>query len=441
MAVARKGVWTALLAVVSAVGLLAGADSALAETKTFTAQGCEKWEVPAGVSSVAIQATGAAGQIAAGGNPGGNGDGFSAVLSGLSFGEDLFVCVDQGGGAGGSAPEFPGGAGGGASGVSRGSGFESPVLVAAGGGGGGGGLIRGGAGGNAGEAGHDGQLTGSGGGAGTESEAGAGGKGDTAAENGESGAKFTNAGPGRGGAGGNSGSEGADGGGGGGGYYGGGGGGATGGVLGAAGGGGGADFCANGATSCEKHAQAGTKHEAGEAEGDAKVTIVYTLPPKTCGKTTVGKTADPLVANVKRVNKCVVPFNAAVTQLMLYLSPTSFKGQELIKGVIYADNSGKPAALLGFTEQLTFKSTEAAGWYQLKFASPVSVVAGTYWIGVVTGNSGKVAGEHWDTVKSAEDYNTNNYASGPSNPFGSFKTTSEEMSLYATFTSSGKGGG
>jgi hypothetical protein len=282
MSVARKGVWTALVAGVSAVGLLAGADSALAETKTFIAQGCEKWEVPAGVSSVAIQATGAAGQTLETGAPGGKGDGFSAVLSGLSFGEDLFVCVDQGGGAtGGSALLFPGGAGGGASGVSRGSGFESPVLVAAGGGGGGGaGIGELGVGGNAGEAGHDGELTGSGGGAGTESEAGAGGKGDTAAENGQSGAKFTNAGPGLGGAGGNSGTGGADGGGGGGGYYGGGGGGATGGGGGpAAGGGGGADFCANGATSCEKHTQAGTKHEAGEAEGDAKVTLTYMSLP------------------------------------------------------------------------------------------------------------------------------------------------------------------
>jgi hypothetical protein len=66
------------------------------------------------------------------------------------------------------------------------------------------------------------------------------------------------------------------GGGGGGGYFGGGGGGA--GEV-PAGGGGGSDFCGNGATSCEKHAGAGTKHEAGEAEGDAKVTLTYAPLP------------------------------------------------------------------------------------------------------------------------------------------------------------------
>ena len=42
-----------------------------------------------------------------------------------------------------------------------------------------------------------------------------------------------------------------------------------------------------------------------------------------------------------------------------------------------------------------------------------------------------MAAEHYDTVANAEDYNSNTYTSGPSNPFGSFKTTNEEMSLYA----------
>src|SRR5438552_2993474 len=80
---------------VALLSALVWSPSAFAETKTFAKQGCEKWEVPAGVSSVAIQATGAAGE----GGAGGRGDSFSAVLSGLSPGEDLFVCVDEGGGA------------------------------------------------------------------------------------------------------------------------------------------------------------------------------------------------------------------------------------------------------------------------------------------------------------------------------------------------------
>ena len=300
--------------------------------------------------------------------------------------------------------------------------------MAAGGGGGGsyvgcanGSALAGGHGGNAQESGGDGSGCegsefGHGGGAGKEAEGGAGGS-----EEGEKGSL------GSGGLGGRPGTW-PYGGGGGGGLYGGGGGGSiplenTEGGGSGGGGGGGSTLVPKGGTF------AGTA-KAGEA---GFVSITYTS--QTCGKTTIGKTGpDPLVANQKRVNKCVLPVNALISELTAYLAPTSFKGQELIKGVIYADSSGKPGALVGVSEQITFKSTEAAGWRPLKFASPVKVAAGTYWIGIITGNTGKVAGERYDSVKNAEDYNSNTYTSGPSNPFGSFKTTNEQMSLYATFT-------
>jgi len=125
---------------------LPGAASAASTTVAFTTQGCTTWMVPTRVSSVQIEATGAAG-----GGAGGLGDEVSGTLSGLAGGTQVLdVCVDQGGGPGGPG-QFgggPGGNGGGASGVSLGSDFSSPMLVAGGGGGQGGG--GGGAGGSAG---------------------------------------------------------------------------------------------------------------------------------------------------------------------------------------------------------------------------------------------------------------------------------------------------
>ena len=153
----------------------------------------------------------------------------------------------------------------------------------------------------------------------------------------------------------------------------------------------------------------------------------------TCGNTHLGTTSDALLANLKRVNECDLPVNAAVSKLTMYLQPTSTSGEQVLKGVIYASKREKPAALLGVTEQLTFKSTEAAGWYELNFSSPVKLASGDYWIGVITGATGKVAAERYDRVKNAEDYNSNTYTSEPSDRFGRFKTDNEEMSLYATF--------
>jgi len=265
-----------------------GVSTASAETVSFTTPGCTTWTAPIG-SHFHVQATGAEGapggsyvfpvepeEVLNSGGPGGRGDVVSAMLSGVAAGTQVFVCVDVGGGAGGSSQGeqrceelrgfrgcFTGGAGGGASGVSLGSDFSQPILVAGGGGGGGtlspyGVGVPADGGGAAGEAGgggprelaepesvHD-EYFGYGGGGATSTAPGAAGQAGVDGTEGASGSPFTAGGPGVGGAGGfgeyngpcdSSPCEGGGGGGGGGGYYGGGGGGG-GGIDGAGGGGG-----------------------------------------------------------------------------------------------------------------------------------------------------------------------------------------------------------
>jgi hypothetical protein len=254
--------------------VLPDAASAAGTMVAFTTQGCTTWTVPTRVSSVQIQATGAAG-----GGAGGLGDGVSGTLSGLAGGTQVLdVCVDQGGGPGGPG-QFggsPGGNGGGASGVSLGADFSSPMLVAGGGGGQGGG--GGGAGGRAGMpvAGSGGNSVVNGGGGGDNTTAMGGGAGTSAQPLCDAGAggQFGPAGPGSGGPGG-AGVCGNGGGGGGGGYFG-GGGGASAGAPGA-GGGGGTDFCATPITGCTVSSGVGTQTTAGSATGDAQVTITYTV--------------------------------------------------------------------------------------------------------------------------------------------------------------------
>ncbi len=120
-------------------------------------------------------------------------------------------------------------------------------------------------------------------------------------------------------------------------------------------------------------------------------------------------------------------------KLNVYLAPTATAGEQVIKGLIYSDAGGKPETLLGVSEALTFKSTNAAGWYALPFASAVKLAPGNYWIGVITGATAKVAGFRFDSVAGSRDYNANVYGSGPTNPFGAVTTDAEQTSLYATF--------
>ncbi|HWX96416.1 MAG TPA: choice-of-anchor D domain-containing protein [Solirubrobacteraceae bacterium] len=170
------------------------------------------------------------------------------------------------------------------------------------------------------------------------------------------------------------------------------------------------------------------------APATSSATAAVQQATATFGKTNVGASSDSFLADRKRVNRYALPVAGSVTKLSIYLAPTATAGQQLLKGLIYADSSGVPGALLGVSEQLTFKSTNAAGWFDLAFSAPVKLAAGNYWIGVITGASSYVTGFRYDAVSGSRDYNPNTYTSVPANPFGSPSTDPEQTSLYATYT-------
>jgi hypothetical protein len=165
------------------------------------------------------------------------------------------------------------------------------------------------------------------------------------------------------------------------------------------------------------------------AGGGAQVSSAATF-----GKTTVGASSDTFLSGRKRVNRYTLAATGAVGKLSVYLAPTATAGEQLIEGVIYADSAGKPQALIAVSEQLSFKSGNAAGWYDLPFAAAVKLPAGNYWIGLITGAASNIAAFRYDAVAAARDYNANSYAGGPTNPFGSVSTDNEQASLYASYS-------
>jgi subtilisin family serine protease len=167
-----------------------------------------------------------------------------------------------------------------------------------------------------------------------------------------------------------------------------------------------------------------------------QATLTQTAPTSTFGKVNVGAVSDRFASDRKRVNRYALTAGGTVTKLSLYLQPTSTGGQQVMRGVIYADSSGSPGSLLAATNSLTFTSTSPAGWYDLTFPTPPHLAAGNYWIGVLSGASYGVAGYRYDSVSGSRDYNSNTYTAGPSDPFGPFTADSQQMSLYATYTPS-----
>jgi len=66
----------------------------------------------------------------------------------------------------------------------------------------------------------------------------------------------------------------------------------------------------------------------------------------TFGTTTIGGSSSSYTANRKQVGRYPLPTAGSVTKLSIYLAPTGTKGQQVMRGIIYADASGKPQALL-----------------------------------------------------------------------------------------------
>jgi subtilisin family serine protease len=164
------------------------------------------------------------------------------------------------------------------------------------------------------------------------------------------------------------------------------------------------------------------------ATSDPTTTVVGTLGP-----TAVGPNSDTMVADRKRVNSYQLSVPAQLTSLNVYLQPSGTAGQQVLRGIVYGDAAGVPGALLGTTNEITFHSTDAAGWYRLQFPSPVALQPAKYWIGLISGSTSSVAAFRWATISGSRAYNTNTYSSGPSDPFGTATIDSERMSVYALF--------
>lgn len=151
------------------------------------------------------------------------------------------------------------------------------------------------------------------------------------------------------------------------------------------------------------------------------------------GKPFLGRSFSGFASDLKGVNRYTLPSAGMGTKLGIYLAPTGTPGQQVIRGVVYADSGGTVGALVGVTNELTFTSTDAPGWYFVSFPTPLQLSAGSYWIGVLAGAHANVAGFAYDTVAGSRDYNSNAYSLGPSDPFGAASTDGVQMSLYLIY--------
>jgi hypothetical protein len=148
------------------------------------------------------------------------------------------------------------------------------------------------------------------------------------------------------------------------------------------------------------------------------------------GQPTIGWLAGELPVNVKRVNRYSLPTAATVSSMYAYLGQAGATGQELVRGVVYADAAGAPGKLLGTTNEISVTQTSHPTWYFMPFAQRLALPSGDYWIGLITGGQPGVAAIAYNFVQGSRAYNSNDYTAGPSDPFGPISVDDAQMSVY-----------
>jgi len=161
---------------------------------------------------------------------------------------------------------------------------------------------------------------------------------------------------------------------------------------------------------------------------------------KVFGLTHAGATALNINENTKYASKYELEDDASVTKLSVLLYISGSEGNYIAaKGFIYEDNNGAPGALIATTEETTVEYPGSPDWglRELSFANPVSLDAGTYWIGFFYQNKDgsptiQVKYDSGDTNQWAE--NSDTYDDGPSDPFGTPTYYARKLCIFATYT-------
>lgn len=158
--------------------------------------------------------------------------------------------------------------------------------------------------------------------------------------------------------------------------------------------------------------------------------------PQFFGQTTIALTPSAgLNADFKRGSLFTIasPSTFHLVGLSAYLDGLgAASGSQQVSMALYSNSGGVPANLLATSNTVTISAGQVAGW--VHFSTPsTSLTAGSYWIVIHSGATGGIIRD-FGTSGGSWYGNSDTFADGSSNPFGSGTSGSTTMSVYAVFT-------
>jgi hypothetical protein len=154
------------------------------------------------------------------------------------------------------------------------------------------------------------------------------------------------------------------------------------------------------------------------------------------GTTSIGSSpSSGLSADFKRASRFTLSQSATLTGLYAYLDGNGgTSGSQTVRMVVYSDSNGVPGSKLADSDPVTITSGTAASWVRFPLAQGPRLVAGNYWIAIHSAGTAGVVRDYGDPSTPDWYGNSDSFADGASNPFGTGSSGSVTLSVYATYS-------
>jgi hypothetical protein len=167
--------------------------------------------------------------------------------------------------------------------------------------------------------------------------------------------------------------------------------------------------------------------------------IPETLPIRsnaTFGNTTAGDDQVGVTGDGVFTSKFTLSEAGSVSKLTARVQAVG--GTHHLKGMIYDDNGTSAYALTiqGVSNEQDITTTR--GWFDLTFATPVSLAAGNWWLGIVFQTTNDKFDEDYTGSLIKDNLDSGGYAS-PGDFHFATNVAGEQVCIYATYTAGGGG--
>jgi glucose/arabinose dehydrogenase/PKD repeat protein len=154
------------------------------------------------------------------------------------------------------------------------------------------------------------------------------------------------------------------------------------------------------------------------------------------GTRTVGSQSTVNTADNKRLSPFALGESGSVNRLVILLASPTGESQAM-RPAIYRDAGGVPGGLVAAGPERVVAPAPDGEWIGLPFSAPVSLTAGTYWLGTISGEASRATVHFLGTTWGARAYGWDGYWDGPSDPAGAMTSSPGPISIYAEYTRPG----